>query len=161
MTPASNRSKIRSGNKGTAGVAKAAPATEATTPADAATEDEGMSTGAKVAVAAAAATGAAVAAGVAAATRSGKDDGAEAPGAKPDNLLDAARDGKADDLKKISGVGPKLEGLLHQQGVFHFDQIAAWGSEEIAYMNDRLSFKGRIEREGWIDQAKKFAAEQE
>ena len=161
MTPASNRSKIRSGNKGTAGVAKAAPATEATTPADAASEDEGMSTGAKVAVAAAAATGAAVAAGVAAATRSGKDDAAEAPGSKPDNLLDAARDGNPDDLKKISGVGPKLEGLLHQQGVFHFDQIAAWGSEEIAYMNDRLSFKGRIEREGWIDQAKKFAAEQE
>jgi len=82
-------------------------------------------------------------------------------GTKPANLLTEARDGKADDLKKISGVGPKLEGLLHENGVFHFDQIAAWGPAEIAYMDDKLSFKGRIERDGWIDQAKQFASEQE
>ena len=89
---------------------------------------------------------------------------ADAPaveGSKPANLLSEARDGKADDLKKISGVGPKLEGLLNQNGVFHFDQIAAWNTAEIAYMDDQLSFKGRIERDGWIDQAKQFAAEKE
>ncbi|MFO6463296.1 50S ribosomal protein L21 [Jannaschia sp. KMU-145] len=86
---------------------------------------------------------------------------AAASGTKPSNLLEEARGGKADDLKKISGVGPKLEGLLHENGVFHFDQIAAWGSDEIAYMDDRLSFKGRIERDNWIDQATTFAAEQE
>ncbi|MCC1480565.1 50S ribosomal protein L21 [Roseibaca sp. Y0-43] len=92
---------------------------------------------------------------------------AEAPateaveGTRPANLLTEARGGKADDLKKISGVGPKLEGLLHENGVFHFDQIAAWGPSEIAYMDDKLSFKGRIERDGWIDQAKQFASEQE
>ena len=85
----------------------------------------------------------------------------ELAGRKPTNLLDAARDGRADDLKKIAGVGPKLEGLLHANGVFHFDQIAAWGLEEIAFMDDRLSFKGRIARDRWIDQAKTFAAEQE
>ena len=79
---------------------------------------------------------------------------AEAPaGAKPANLLTAARDGKPDDLKKISGVGPKLEGLLHENGVFHYDQIAAWTAEEIAYMDDQLSFKGRIERDEWTKQA--------
>ncbi|MEL6586296.1 MAG: 50S ribosomal protein L21 [Pseudomonadota bacterium] len=82
-------------------------------------------------------------------------------GTKPANLLTEARDGKADDLKKISGVGPKLEGLLHDNGVFHFDQIAAWGADEIAYMDDKLSFKGRIERDNWIEQATGFAAEQE
>ena len=82
-------------------------------------------------------------------------------GVKPANLLTEARDGQPDDLKKISGVGPKLEGLLHKNGVFHFDQIAAWTPEEIAYMDDQLSFKGRIERDGWIDQAKQFAAEKE
>ncbi|PZX46665.1 LSU ribosomal protein L21P [Roseinatronobacter thiooxidans] len=82
-------------------------------------------------------------------------------GTKPANLLTEARDGQADDLKKISGVGPKLEGLLNQNGVFHFDQIAAWTPEEIAYMDDQLSFKGRIERDGWIDQAKQFASEKE
>ncbi|MDA7424428.1 50S ribosomal protein L21 [Thalassococcus lentus] len=89
---------------------------------------------------------------------------AEAPaaeGTKPANLLTEARGGKADDLKLISGVGPKLEGLLHENGVFHFDQIAAWKADEIAYMDDKLSFKGRIERDNWIEQAGKLAAEQE
>ncbi|QHQ35212.1 50S ribosomal protein L21 [Algicella marina] len=83
---------------------------------------------------------------------------AEAPaGAQPQNLLTEAK-GKADDLKKISGVGPKLEGTLNEIGVYHFWQIAEWGPEEIAYMDDRLSFKGRIERDNWIAQAKEFSA---
>lgn len=86
---------------------------------------------------------------------------AAAEGSRPANLLTEARGGKPDDLKKISGVGPKLEGLLHENGVFHFDQIMAWGPEEIAYMDDKLSFKGRIERDNWIEQATAFAAEQE
>ncbi len=84
-----------------------------------------------------------------------------AAGSKPANLLAEARGGKPDDLKKISGVGPKLESTLHQIGVFHFDQIAEWGPEEIAYMDDHLSFKGRIERDNWIEQAKEFAAAKE
>jgi len=82
-------------------------------------------------------------------------------GVKPANLLTEAREGGPDDLKKISGVGPKLEGLLHENGVFHFDQIAAWKSDEIAYMDDKLSFKGRIERDNWIEQAKTLGAEKE
>ena len=86
---------------------------------------------------------------------------AEAAGTRPANLLTEARGGQPDDLKKISGVGPKLEGLLHENGVFHFDQVAAWTAEEIAYMDDKLSFKGRIERDNWIEQAAKLAAEQE
>ncbi len=77
-------------------------------------------------------------------------------GVAPTNLLKAAK-GDADDLKKISGVGPKLEGVLNELGVFHFWQIAEWGPEEIEYMDDRLSFKGRIERDGWIKQAGDFA----
>jgi large subunit ribosomal protein L21 len=85
----------------------------------------------------------------------------ELPGTKPANLLTEARGGQPDDLKKISGVGPKLEKLLHDNGVFHFDQIAAWNDDEIAYMDEQLSFKGRIARDGWIDQAKQFAAEKE
>ena len=82
-----------------------------------------------------------------------------AEGTRPANLLTEARGGQPDDLKKISGVGPKLEGLLHANGVFHFDQIAAWGEDEIAYMDDKLSFKGRIARDNWIEQATTFAAE--
>jgi len=81
-----------------------------------------------------------------------------AEGTRPSNLLDAAK-GTPDDLKKISGVGPKLEGTLNSIGVYHFWQIAEWGPSEIAFMDDKLSFKGRIERDNWIQQAADFAAE--
>jgi large subunit ribosomal protein L21 len=63
----------------------------------------------------------------------------------------------ADDLKQLSGVGPALEKKLHAAGVTSFAQIAAWGAAEIAEFDEKLSFKGRIEREGWVDQAKKLA----
>jgi large subunit ribosomal protein L21 len=64
----------------------------------------------------------------------------------------------ADDLKQLSGVGPALEKKLHEAGVTTFAQIAAWGADDIAAMDEKLSFKGRIEREGWVEQAKKLAA---
>jgi NADH-quinone oxidoreductase subunit E len=72
-------------------------------------------------------------------------------------MLKKARGGKADDLKKIKGVGPKLEQTLNELGVYHYDQIAAWTVADIAWVDDRLKFKGRIERDGWIDQAKTLA----
>jgi NADH-quinone oxidoreductase subunit E len=72
---------------------------------------------------------------------------------KQPEVLDAPRDGQADDLKKISGVGPKLEGVLNDLGFYHFAQIAEWGPEEIAWVDSRLKFKGRIERDNWIAQA--------
>ncbi|MEM9901015.1 MAG: 50S ribosomal protein L21 [Pseudomonadota bacterium] len=94
-------------------------------------------------------------------TTPAQDAPTEVAASKPGNLLDEARDGQPDDLKKISGVGPKLEKLLNVNGVFHFDQIAAWNDAEVAYMDDQLSFKGRIARDGWIEQATTFAAEKE
>ncbi|WP_425090401.1 50S ribosomal protein L21 [Tropicimonas sp. S265A] len=63
----------------------------------------------------------------------------------------------ADDLKKLSGVGPALEKKLLEAGVTTFAQIAAWTDEDVADMDEKLSFKGRIEREGWIAQAKELA----
>ncbi|GAB4536921.1 MAG: hypothetical protein Tsb0024_07170 [Ruegeria sp.] len=63
----------------------------------------------------------------------------------------------ADDLKKLSGVGPALEKKLHEAGVTTFAQIAAWTEDDVAAMDEKLSFKGRIEREGWIEQAKELA----
>ena len=68
-----------------------------------------------------------------------------------------AADAGADDLKKLSGVGPALEKKLHAAGVTTFAQIAAWGAEDIADFDEKLSFKGRIEREGWVEQAKELA----
>ncbi|WP_147105059.1 50S ribosomal protein L21 [Tateyamaria sp. syn59] len=66
-------------------------------------------------------------------------------------------DAAGDDLKQLSGVGPALEKKLHDAGVTTFAQIAAWTEEDVAAMDEKLSFKGRIEREGWIDQAKELA----
>ena len=63
-----------------------------------------------------------------------------------------------DDLKKLSGVGPALEKKLHEAGVTSFAQIAAWGDDDIAAFDEKLNFKGRIEREGWVDQAKALIA---
>jgi large subunit ribosomal protein L21 len=98
----------------------------------------------------------------AAAVVSGETGAEAAPaGSKPGNLLDAPREGGADDLKRLSGVGPKLETLLNENGVYHFEQIAAWSDDEVAWMDAQLSFKGRIARENWIEQAKALAAEEE
>lgn len=65
--------------------------------------------------------------------------------------------GKADDLKLISGVGPKLEQTLNSLGFWHFSQIAVWKKADVAIVDNELSFKGRIERDDWIKQAKKLA----
>ena len=68
-----------------------------------------------------------------------------------------AKADKGDDLKELSGVGPALEKKLHDAGITSFAQIAAWTEADVADMDEKLSFKGRIEREGWIEQAKELA----
>ncbi|MCX7299762.1 MAG: NADH-quinone oxidoreductase subunit NuoE [Rhodobacterales bacterium] len=70
-------------------------------------------------------------------------------------ILTAPRGGAGDDLKLIVGVGPKLEALLHELGFWHFVQIANWTPAQVAWVNSRLgTFKGRIERDDWIEQAR-------
>ena len=87
--------------------------------------------------------------------------GAADEGTKPATLA-AAREGGADDLKRIKGIGPKLEKLCNTMGFFHFDQIAAWTPDEMAWVNANLEgFKGRATRDKWIDQAKLLAAGKE
>ncbi len=65
--------------------------------------------------------------------------------------------GEPDDLTKIKGVGPVIVKKLHDLGIITFDQIANLTPEQIAEVDKRLNFKGRIEREDWIGQAKKLA----
>jgi NADH-quinone oxidoreductase subunit E len=77
---------------------------------------------------------------------------ASSDGKKPGTLAQPRQTG-ADDLKLISGVGPKLEGVLNDLGFWHFDQISKWTSAEIAWVDSRLKFKGRIERDDWVSQA--------
>ncbi len=71
--------------------------------------------------------------------------------------LSAPRAGKKDNLKLIKGVGPKIEQKLNDLGIYHFDQIAAWDSKTIDWVDDYLSFKGRISRDDWVSQARKLA----
>lgn len=82
---------------------------------------------------------------------------APAEAARP-KALAAARDGKPDDLKRIKGIGPKLEVLCNTLGFFHFDQIAAWTEAELAWVDSNLEgFKGRATRDQWVAQAKLLA----
>ncbi len=100
--------------------------------------------GVKAAIGAGSVSGAAVAAAAPAAKK--------APAKKAAAKAAPAAAG-ADDLKTLSGVGPALEKKLHEAGVTSFAQIAAWSPEDVAAMDEKLSFKGRIDREGWIAQA--------
>jgi large subunit ribosomal protein L21 len=68
-------------------------------------------------------------------------------------------DGKADDLKKISGVGKVLEGKLNDAGIYHFWQVAALKKAQIEELETEMSFPGRITRDEWVKQAKEFAKE--
>jgi NADH-quinone oxidoreductase subunit E len=80
------------------------------------------------------------------------------PAENKPQLLTKPRSGTGDDLKLIWGVGPKLEKMLHDMGVWHFDQIASWSSAELKWVDARLEgFKGRAERDEWVDQSKKLA----
>ncbi|GGD37134.1 hypothetical protein [Sinisalibacter lacisalsi] len=82
----------------------------------------------------------------------------ETTGVKP-AALDAPREGGPDDLKQIKGIGPKLEKLCHALGFYHFDQIANWTAEEIAWVDANLEgFKGRVTRDDWVQQAGILAA---
>lgn len=66
----------------------------------------------------------------------------------PDNI---------DDLKAISGVGPALEKKLNDLGVYRYEQVGSWTKAEIKWVDDRLKFRGRIERDDWVGQARKLA----
>lgn len=95
----------------------------------------------------------------------GEMPGEDSSDSAPQNLekpsgMDSPRDGGPDDLKRISGVGPKLEELLHSHGIYHFDQIASWKQAEIDWIDEKLEgFKGRASRDNWVGQAQQLDAE--
>ena len=72
-------------------------------------------------------------------------------------LLKAPKNGQKDNLQLIKGIGPVLENMLNEIGIYHFDQIAALTPEDIEFINKKLAFSGRIERDDWIAQAKILA----
>jgi len=70
----------------------------------------------------------------------------------------ATRARKADDLKQISGIGPKLEQVLNARGIRTLAEIAAWSDVDIARVDQELGFDGRIARDGWVAEAKALTA---
>jgi predicted flap endonuclease-1-like 5' DNA nuclease len=78
------------------------------------------------------------------------------PGKRPAGLA-SPRGGKADDLKRIRGIGQQNEGRLHGLGIWHFDQVGSWNAQECLWVGSYLAFPGRIEREEWVKQAKVLA----
>jgi predicted flap endonuclease-1-like 5' DNA nuclease len=64
-----------------------------------------------------------------------------------------APEGKPDDLLLIKGIGPKLNQLLNSLGVWHYRQIVSWTPAEVSWVNAKIDFKGRIQRERWQPQA--------
>ncbi|MBY5932229.1 NADH-quinone oxidoreductase subunit E [Tateyamaria omphalii] len=91
-----------------------------------------------------------------------KQSGEAVPAGTKPALLTEARDGGADDLKLIKGVGPGLEKELNAKGVYHFDQIASWTEDEVAWADQNLvRFKGRVSRDNWVTQAKALSRGEE
>ncbi|TJW81599.1 MAG: NADH-ubiquinone dehydrogenase, partial [Mesorhizobium sp.] len=93
-------------------------------------------------------------------TRSVVDAAAAPTGLMPEDFKQPkAMDRPANpaDLKAISGIGPKLEQVLNGLGIWTYGQIAAWTPEEVAWVDDYLSFKGRIGRDNWLGQAAALA----
>ncbi len=81
--------------------------------------------------------------------------GADAGVATKPAGLAGPRGGQGDDLQTLEGIGPVMERLCHELGFFHFDQIAAWGAAEVAWMDANLKgFKGRVSRDKWVRQAR-------
>ena len=89
--------------------------------------------------------------------KTAKPAAAKATEAKPASPK-AGKAAAGGDLKKLSGVGPALEKKLVAAGVTSLDQVAAWTEADVTKIDEELSFKGRIEREGWIAQAKELTA---
>ena len=73
------------------------------------------------------------------------------------NSIGSAKAGERDDLKKISGVGPKLEGILNSLGIYTFEQVSKMKKKEYEMVDQLLTtFKGRAKRDDWAGQAKKL-----
>lgn len=71
--------------------------------------------------------------------------------------LPAARNGAPDDFTLIEDVSVLQQTTLYSLGVFHFDQIAAWSAENVAWVDQYLRLRGRIDDEQWVEQAQALA----
>lgn len=75
---------------------------------------------------------------------------------KARKTAEPAEDESGDDLTRLEGVGPVLAKKLNEAGVESLTQIAEWTDDDIARIDGQLDFKGRIQRDDWVGQAKKL-----
>ena len=74
--------------------------------------------------------------------------------------LETPRGEGPDDLKQLKGIGPKLAETLNESGFYHFDQIAAWTAQELAWVDRNVEgARGRAIRDNWVGQAKALVSE--
>jgi len=100
--------------------------------------------------------------GIAAATtKANSTDSSSISKGKTPEVLSGPRNGKKDNLTRIKGIGVKIDETLNSIGIYHFDQIANWTAENMAWADSTLGFPGRAEREQWVAQAKALAAGEE
>ena len=82
---------------------------------------------------------------------------AELEGVQPEQM--AKPEDGGDDLTAITGIGPRIGEVLNELGIFRYAQIASWLPENETWIENHLSFKGRVSRENWVEQAKALMAE--
>lgn len=88
-------------------------------------------------------------------------DSKPAPKAEDKPEIVAIAAGEEDDLKRIKGIGPVNEKALNELGILKFSQVAGWTPANVDWVEEFMSFPGRIEREDWIAQAKALAEGEE
>ena len=70
------------------------------------------------------------------------------------SVAPAVRAAKLDDLKLISGIGPKLEAQLKAHGIKLVNDVAALSAEAVAKIDAELNLGGRIARDKWVELAR-------
>lgn len=81
------------------------------------------------------------------------------PADKAEKAAPAAQEGADDDLTQLGGVGPVMAEKLHKAGATSLSQIAGWSEEDVARIDEELDFKGRIQRDDWVGQARKLTGQ--
>ncbi|MEA1879849.1 MAG: hypothetical protein U9N11_04330 [Campylobacterota bacterium] len=85
------------------------------------------------------------------------DEGEDEQSIDEPEILSGPRNGEKDNLTRIKGIGVKIESMLNDVGIYHFDQIASWNVRNIEWADSTLGFPGRAGREAWVTQASALA----
>lgn len=71
-------------------------------------------------------------------------------------LVFKERPADVDDLTRLQGVSPAIQNRLQELGIYRLQQVASWNQSQVREFSRRLAFKDRIERERWVEQARRL-----